>query len=118
MIKKETPEDVQKWFQQHVAKLWPLASGCLSLRTGPCIQVNCSACQSGVGHASYALYGKKAGKRFSLYVPDDLAKEATKALNNGEQLRQLIIEAGYRYIAALKRRRSRDSSAGVVGRKK
>jgi hypothetical protein len=118
MKKKETPEDVRKWFEQHTAKLWPLALGCLSLRRGPCIQANCSACQSGEGHASYALYGKRAGKRFSLYVPDDLAKEVGKALGNGEQLRQLMVEAGYRYATALKGVRSRTSRAGGGGRKK
>src|SRR5215467_7391297 len=55
----ESPEDVRLWFLRHVSELWPLAIGSLSLRTGPCIRENCSACQRGEGHASYALYGRQ-----------------------------------------------------------
>src|SRR5215813_615869 len=92
----ESPEDVRRWFLRQISELWPLAIGSLSLRTGPCIRENCSACQRGKGHASYALYGRQKNRRFSVYV------------------QKLIGEAGLRYTAALKGQRA----AGSLGRKR
>jgi hypothetical protein len=37
-----------------------------------------------------------------MYIPDDLAKEIQVAINNGRDLRQLVNEAGRRYVKALK----------------
>ena len=71
-----------RWFLDKSRKLWPLAVGSLSLRKSPCIRKNCSACASGKGHSSYALSGYRGNKRFSIYVPDDLAPEIQKALEN------------------------------------
>ena len=36
------------------------------LAQGPCIRKNCPACARGEGHSSYALYGRREGKRFSI----------------------------------------------------
>jgi hypothetical protein len=103
MPNNETPEEVKEWLQASLRKLWPLADGSLSLRKGRCIRKSCKACASGQGHPSYALYGRHDGKRFSIYVPDDLAPEIEKALENGRQLQDLMNEAGIRYLNALKR---------------
>jgi hypothetical protein len=102
--KTETPEQVKEWLQTALRKIWPLAEGSLSLRKGSCIRKNCKACESGIGHPSYALYGRHAGKRFSIYVPGELAPEVAKALENGRRLQELMNEAGIRYLHALKRR--------------
>lgn len=110
----ESPEDVRRWFLRQVSELWPLAAGSLSLRTGPCIRENCSACQRGEGHASYALYGRKASRRFSVYVPQELVALVQQAVDNGRKLQQLMREAGLRYTAALKGQRA----AGASGRKR
>ena len=95
------------WFFEAVRKHWPVATGSLSLRKGPCIRENCQACASGKGHSSYALYGRREGRRFSIYVPEELVPEVRAAIQNGRQLQELINEAGVRYVRALKKRRSR-----------
>lgn len=102
----ESSEDVRRWFLRQVSELWPLAVGSLSLRTGPCIRENCSACQRGEGHASYALYGRKKNRRFSVYVPQELVPLVQQAVENGRKLQKLMGEAGLRYTAAVKGQRT------------
>src|SRR6266571_1413792 len=109
MPKNETPEDVQHWFLRAIQQLWPIALGSISLRKSPCIRENCSACESGVGHSSYALAGYRKAQRFSIYVPDELAPDIEKAVENGRQLQELIKEAGVRYVHARKSERRRRS---------
>jgi hypothetical protein len=106
----ESPEDIRRWFLRQVSELWPLAAGSLSLRTGPCIRENCSACQRGEGHASYALYGRKESGRFSVYVPQELVPLVQQAVDNGRKLNKLMREAGLRYTAALKGQRAAGAS--------
>jgi hypothetical protein len=103
--KNETTEDVKRWFLREVERRWPLALGSLSLRHGPCIRENCSACASGQGHASYALSGRMGRRRTSLYVPAELVPEVEQAVEQGRQLQELMREASQRYLAALKRER-------------
>jgi molybdopterin-guanine dinucleotide biosynthesis protein A len=102
MPKTETPEEVRRWFQSAIQKLWPIAAGSISLRKSPCIRKNCAACASGVGHSSYALSGYRGSRRFSVYVPDRLAPDIQKALGNGRALQDLMKEAGLRYVRARK----------------
>ena len=99
----ETPVDVRRWFAGAIRELWPVAVGSLSLRKGPCIRPNCPACGSGEGHSSYALYGRRGNRRFSIYVPVRMVPEVRAAIRNGRQLQELINEAGVRYVNALKR---------------
>jgi len=105
--KTETPETAKQWFQEAIRHLWPVAEGSLSFRKTPCIRKNCPACGSGEGHRSYILYGRRGKERISLYVPEDLAPEVEKALENGRLLQALINEAGTRYLHARKRERRR-----------
>lgn len=87
-----------------------LAIGSLSLRKSPCIREHCRLYESGEGHSSYALYGRKGQQRFSIHVPDEFAPELEHAIRNGRQIHELMIEAGRRYTVALKnKRRSRRS---------
>ena len=62
--------------------------------------------RQGKGHSSYALYGRKGNRRFSIYVPDELAEELERAIQNGRDLQQLMAEAGRRYTLALKNERN------------
>jgi hypothetical protein len=105
MARTETPEQVRLWFQRAVQALWPVAIGSLSLRKSPCIRKGCQLCESGQGHSSYALYGRKGDRRFSIYVPDDLAEDLEQAIRNGRDLQKLMTEAGRRYTLALKNER-------------
>ena len=107
MNKAETPETVKEWFQEAMRHLWPVAEGSLSFRKTPCIRKNCPACASRQGHRSYILYGRRGKERMSLYVPEDLAPEVEKALENGRELQALMNEAGTRYLDARKRERRR-----------
>ena len=108
MPKTETTEQVRRWFQQEVRDLWPVAVGSLSLRKSPCIRSHCQFCESGQGHSSYALYGRKGKKRFSIYVPEELVEDLERAIGNGRDFQKLMSEAGRRYALALKNeRRSR-----------
>jgi hypothetical protein len=108
MRKTESTADVRSWFAGAIRDLWPVALGSLSLRKGPCIRPNCPACASGVGHSSYALYGRRGNRRFSIYVPEKLVPEVRAAIQNGRELQELINEAGVRYVSALKRQYSRE----------
>jgi hypothetical protein len=105
----ETPDRVIRWFHTEVQKLSPVAAGSLCLRKSPCIRKNCPACAKGKYHSSYALYGWHAGKRFSIYVPDELVPEVREAIANGRRVQELINEAGVRYTQALKAKRKKES---------
>ncbi|MBI2371470.1 MAG: hypothetical protein HYV08_14770 [Deltaproteobacteria bacterium] len=96
---------MRRWFLAQVQRLWPVAGGSLSLRKSPCIRPRCAACATGEQHASYVLYGHRAGRRFARYVPDELARELEQALANGRTLQALILDAGERYLRARKAQR-------------
>jgi hypothetical protein len=51
----------------------------------------CSACLSGEQHASWVLYGRHNGKRFGVYVPEDLAPRVQRAAENGRALEDLLV---------------------------
>jgi hypothetical protein len=101
MTRTETAEQVQLWFQAAIGDLWSVAIGSISLRKSPCIRKHGRLCEAGRGHSSYALYGRSGTGRFSLYVPDELAKEVETAIQNGRELQKLITEAGRRYDITL-----------------
>lgn len=102
----ESVEDVERWFREQVAELWPAGLGSLTLRRSPCIREHCQACQTGEQHPSYVLYGRRNGRRLALYIPDRLVPEVKKAIENGRVLQELLYEAGQRYARALKRERA------------
>lgn len=104
--KIELPADVQRWFQNQATQLWPAALGSLSLRRSPCIRTSCPACASGQQHLSYVLYGRQKGRRFALYVPEELVPAVRQCLDNGRALQELLYQTGPRYIRALKQERS------------
>lgn len=106
MPKTETPEEVRLWFLRAIQDLWPVAGGSISLRKSPCIRENCSACASGVGHSSYALSGYRGRRRFSIYVPEELAADIEKAVEAARELQDLVKEAGLRYVRARKNERA------------
>jgi hypothetical protein len=102
----DSPADVISWMENEVASLWPALLGSLSYRRTRCIQPNCAACQSGEQHASWVLYGRHNGRRFAVYVPEDLVPVVRQAADNGRALQDLLIQAGPRYVKALKRVRN------------
>jgi hypothetical protein len=104
--KTETPADVVRWMESSSAALWPAMLGSLSFRRGRCMQASCSACLSGEQHQSHVLYGRHNGRRFAVYVPEDLAGEVRGGVENGRALQDLLVQAGPRYVKALKRARA------------
>src|SRR5215470_223285 len=106
-MKNEAPCDVVRWLASHTASAWPALLGSLSLRRSPCIRENCPACQSGEQHPSYVLYGRLKGRRFSVYVPEELVAEVRRCLENGRAVQELLYEAAPRYVKALKRARAK-----------
>jgi len=107
MGKDESPSDVARSLQQQTASLWPAMFGSLSLRRAPCVRENCAACQSGEQHPSHVLYGCLKGRRFSVYIPEELVPEVRRCLDNGQALQEALYEAAPRYVRALKRARSK-----------
>jgi len=105
MIRSNTdsPADVISWMESEAASLWPALLGSLSYRRTRCGQPNCAACLSGDQHRSYVLYGRHKGRRFAIYVPEELAEEVRRAVDNGRALQDLLMQAGPRYVKALKR---------------
>jgi hypothetical protein len=104
--KTETSADVVRWMENEAAGLWPAMLGSLSFRRSRCMQASCSACLSGEQHQSHVLYGRHSGRRFAVYVPEDLAGEVRRAVDNGRALQDLLVQAGPRYVKALKRARA------------
>jgi len=102
----EFPADVSRWVQSEAAKLWPAILGSLSLRRSPCIREHCPACLAGEQHSSYVLYGRVEGRRYSVYVPQELVSEVRGYLDNGRALQELLHQAAPRYLSALKRQRA------------
>ena len=99
---KESIKDIERWFKEEIARLWPAGLGSLSLRKSPCVRARCHACETGEQHPSYVLYGKRNGRRVALYIPDRLVPEAQRMLANGRELQKLLYEAARRYMEALK----------------
>ena len=110
MSKSESPADVMRWLEGRSTGIWPAVLGSLSLRRSPCIRENCPACLSGEQHQSYVLYGRLKGRRFSVYVPEELVPEVRRCLDNGRALQELLYEAAPRYVNALKRARAKAAS--------
>ncbi len=104
--KTESPRDVQRWFREQAAGLWPAGLGSLSLRHNPCVREHCAACLSGQKHPSHVLYGRSQGRRFVLYVPDELVPEIRQCLDNGRALQELLYQTIVRYTKALKHART------------
>jgi hypothetical protein len=111
--KTESSVDVVRWIENEVASLWPAMLGSLSFRRSPCGHANCRACLSGEQHPSHVLYGRHNGRRFAVYVPEDLVGEVRRAVDNGRVLQDLLVQAGPRYVKALKRERA----SAVKGKK-
>jgi hypothetical protein len=101
----ELPVDVLRWMKSEAAGLWPAFLGSLSFRRSRCMQANCQACLSGEQHRSHVLYGRHNGRRFAVYVPEELVGEVRRAVENGRALQDLLMRAGPRYVKALKRAR-------------
>ena len=105
-IDSESPSDVARWLGGESTNLWPALLGSLSLRRSRCARKNCPACQSGEQHQSYVLYGRANGRRVAVYVPEELAPEVQRSLDNGRALQDLLHQAAPRYVKALKRERA------------
>ncbi len=101
--RSEAPADVMRWIQSQAASFWPAVLGSLSLRRSPCVR------KSGEQHASYVLYGRLKGRRFAVYVPEELVPEVRRCLDNGRALQELLYQAAPRYVKALKRQRDKAS---------
>ena len=101
----ESPADVVRWIQSEAAGLWPAILGSLSFRRSPCVHENCPACLSGEQHPSHVLYGRHNRRRFAVYVPEDLVPQVRRAVENGRALQDMLVQAGPRYVKALKRAR-------------
>src|ERR1700682_4965963 len=105
--KTESPADVICWMESEASGLWPAMLGSLRLRPRRCIHANCPACLSGAQHPSHVLYGRHNGRRFAVYVPEHLVGEVRRCVDNGRGLQDLLVQAGPRYVKALKRERAR-----------
>jgi len=109
---KELSKDVYQWFQKQAADLWPAALGSLSLRRTKCIRENCQACIRGELHTSHVLSGRIKGKRFSLYIPDEIAPEIQRCLDNGRKLQELLQQNAFHYATSLKNERNLKNQKG------
>jgi hypothetical protein len=102
----ESAGDVVFWMESEAAALWPAILGSLSFFRSRCGRRNCAACLSGAQHQSHVLYGRHNGRRFAVYVPEDLVPEVRRAVDNGRAFHDLLVLAGPRYVTALKRARA------------
>jgi hypothetical protein len=110
MSKNESPADVVRWLEKQTAGALPAMLGSLSLRRAPCVRANCPACRSGEQHVSWVLYGRAKGRRFSIYIPEDLVPAVRRCLDKGRGLQELLFEAAPRYVRALKREKDKSAN--------
>src|SRR5512141_2870060 len=94
---KQSPAEVQQWFQDQAASLWPAAVGSLSLRRSPCVREHCEACMKGERHPSHILYVRTKNRRLAIYIPDELVPEVQRSLDNGRELQELLCQTAVRY---------------------
>jgi hypothetical protein len=104
--KSESAADVEQWFREQTANLWPAALGSLGFRRSPCIREHCEACLKGEKHPSYVLYVRTKGRRFTIYIPDELVPDVQRSLDNGRELQELLSQTAMRYAKALKQERT------------
>jgi len=109
MNQSESLSDIERWVEDRLADVGPAILGSLSLRRGPCIRANCRACLSGKKHPSYVLYGSVKGRRFSVYIPEELVPQVRRCLENGRAVQELLYEAAPRHVKALKHERAKAS---------
>ena len=102
----ETPADVVRWLQSEAVDLGPAILGSLNFRRTRCGHENCRTCSSGELHPSHVLNGQHKGRRFAVYVSEDLVPEVRRAVKNGRALQDLLHQAAPRYVKALKRARA------------
>src|SRR2546428_14094750 len=107
--KSKAPSYAGWGFQNQAESFGPAVLGSLSLRRSTCVRENCPACLSDEQHASYVLYGRLKGRRFAVYVPEELVQEVRRCLDNGRALQDLLYQAAPRYVKALKRERDKAS---------
>src|SRR6202158_4047833 len=104
--KTEFTADIIRWMESEAAGLWPAFLGSLSFRRSRCMQAKCPACLSGEQHRSHVLYGRHNGRRFAVYVPEELVGEVRRCVDNGRALQERLVQSGPRYVKALKRQRT------------
>ena len=46
------------------------------------------------------------GRRFAIYIPDELVPDVQRSLDNGRELQDLLSQAAIRYAKALKHERT------------
>ena len=109
-MKRETPEDVCRWFLEEVKRLLPVAKGSLGVSKNKCVYENCRICKAGEKHTFHRLYIGVKDKRTNLYIPEDMVGVVETAIQNGRKLERLMVEAGIRWVKALKRERRRTRS--------
>ena len=102
----ESSADAIRRMEGEAAGLSPALLGSLSFRRSRCMRENCPACLSGEQHPSHVLYGRHNGRRFAVYVPEDLVGEVRRAVEDGRALQDLLEQAGPRHVKALKRERA------------
>jgi hypothetical protein len=57
------------------------------------MQADCAACVSGEQHRSHVLYGRHNGRRFAVYVQEDVVGEVRR---NRRALQDVLMQAGPR----------------------
>jgi hypothetical protein len=93
-VTTESAGDVIRWMASEAAALRPAILGSLSFRRSRCGRRNCLACLSGAQHQSRVLYGRHHGRRFAVYVAEDLVGKVRHGLDNGRALQDLLCKPG------------------------
>ena len=60
----------------------------------------------GEKHPSHVLYVRIKGRRFTIYIPDELVPDVQRSLDNGRELQELLSQTAMRYAKALKHERT------------
>lgn len=108
-----TTQALRARFQAHVARLWPLAKGCVAEVHKPCVRPDCPACAQGRKHRAFIFTYREGGKTHCRHVPADLVPDLQTALRNGRALEAALVQAGAAFLAQSRQARRPKGSHGA-----
>ena len=109
----QTPQALRARFQAQVARLWPLAKGCVAEVRKPCVRPDCPACAQGRKHRAFIFTYREGGKTHCRHVPAELVPDLRTALRNGRALEAALVQVGVAFLAQTRQARRPKGSHGA-----
>ena len=106
----QTTQALRARFQAQVARLWPLAKGCVAEVRKPCVRPDCPACAQGRKHRAFIFTYREGGRLRCRYVPAEWVETLRRALANGRELEKRLVAEGAALIERYRQGRAAGSA--------